>query len=963
MHDLVTKGGLTSGAARLSADATTRLPHSALCERHAVYPMRLERVTRQWDGAVRTAAQRRWSVAPPVATLLARSRRTARLEDRDAMSPPTAMPVDEVVSEVAPGAWSIRTEYTLAQALRALGSCRAPFTQASQIVDELFSVATHPRYTVEQRVLLRRAAMIIDQLAALASQVFLMQSVCNLFRIVADILDGNPLSGSDAMDVNTLGRYVISLKRADTPRPVLGRGLSTRQGKPGSADIGGAIGARHPGGKTSADLSKGQGIGGKGASDGVAEAAAEGDTQPDETDALMVPGPARTTLEMHYGGVDDPLADAPPEAHAYLPSRVPEDRAMPSAEDAAIRDIVAGVAPARVQWTRVQTVPIRRNARMKTHWEPFALSDYRVADIDVRDRAQGEVFVVDGQRYLRLEGYALAVREFQSGALWIVDHRLATDGTSLPGDRYPPLPLRRNGNRWEREQPSVKHATPGAPAVAGQDGFFRYLNRKFVALGEDRVEVSRAVIDGEHALAGLAHAIHEPMPGGNAMQIIQLADGSHWIEGGLGYYRLRFDLAVHEFYVTDADANARQPASRVLVDFDIQRRKWGVLEIREGGAAVDGLALDDPMPLAAASVAVDAPASRDAHVPEAGLGHASIDEALALFHEAVNGADRAHADAFDDLGVAADDGFSPEADLGPSQGRQHENPGSMVGLPAFDSDKTGLDREFALFAHYARNLKHFAFFFTAQPAPLVLQRRALRHRLTAAFNGLEATAMVAVNRMPPSIRQKLTPAVLSLRRRVLGLYPPERLWREMTVQEKQYEVGLMIRQAYRQTRSEMWPCLQGYCNEIADLLLHALTTGNAKLRRNLLQIALRDEDGIRGSHVMVAYADEPAAFEVLADLSERDLRAQRTAPTLDEATFCEWLLQNRDNVLLIDAWSTHKIVDLTAAKSVADVRGELLPNLMEAGFDVYGSPRFTVRALLPERPVRTLPSLPPSFIA
>ena len=211
--------------------------------------------------------------------------------------------------------------------------------------------------------------------------------------------------------------------------------------------------------------------------------------------------------------------------------------------------------------------------------------------------------------------------------------------------------------------------------------------------------------------------------------------------------------------------------------------------------------------------------------------------------------------------------------------------------------------------------------------------------------------MVPVNRMDRKVRMDFTPQVLDFRQRLRGLYPPLPKWRSMTLQEKQYEVGIMVDLAYTQSGPDMWPCLVGYCHEIADVMLNALTVPRPKLRANLLQVALVDQGGVKGTHVMLVYADDAAALSVFGDLSLRDVRFQRSRPTLSDAEFYSWLLTHRDSVLLIDAWSTTKFVDLSDARTVEAVRRQLRPNLFEAGFEVSPNlSRFQVSAVLPERP-------------
>jgi hypothetical protein len=816
----------------------------------------------------------------------------------------------------------------------------------------MWALSSHPRFTAEGRALLHNVATIADQLAALAPQVFTLQSVCGLFRIAADLLDGKPPEAGDVMGVNSFGRQLMSFMRVDGP-------LHRSKEMPGASRTEERQTVESSASKSGAGVSRT-------AADGVPAIAmprhkppvsiAAVEALPGEPKGVALPGPASTTLEIAYvEGVEPPLGAAP-EVLTY---------AMPYAEDAAIRHIAAAHAPARVQWARLQTVPIHRSPRMRGHWDYFPLSEYRVPDIDMRNRVAGALFDMDGRRYISLEGYALEVRAFSEGDLWIVNERLGFDRLSGVGDRYPPLPLRQDGERWALQRPRIDRVDSDVPVEVGRDGFYRYRNRKYVTLAGERVEVPRASIEGEQAIVQWAHPLTEALPGADAMQIIRLPDGSHWIEGNVGYYRLRFDLDLHEFYVTDArDTGA---GNKVLVDFDVARRQWTALvERRNSGYAnerqPDEMTVGAPVPDSGEAVleqdnTVPEPANpidrepaarvpfREGELPETPLDWTEAD-----------GVD-IDGDLYASLEQFAEDPLNLplERAEGREGGPSPQGAGEREGLPVFETSRTGLEREFALFAHYAQYLKHFAFFTSPQAAPHISLRRTLRRRLRVAFQGLEATAMVAVNRMEPYARRAFTPVVLHLRRRINALYPSESRWHLMTIQEKQAEVALMVRIAYRETRSAMWPCLVGYCNEIADLALYTLTARKPTLRRHVLQVALRDDDGIRCTHVMLVYADEPAAFDVFGDFSTQDIATQRTRPSLDEPAFCDWLLQNRDSVLLVDAWSTNKILDLTRAETTIDVRGALLPNLMEAGFDIYDMPRFKVRALLPERPKTTAP--------
>lgn len=997
MMDLTRDAGTTSAGGRVRADRAIwdeRLPPTA--EAGAGQAHDIETLQQRWDAASHTAVRRQWTVAPEGSRLCAdaadadhgtraeadaHGAPTASTDDRraaaflrhmtrqrratagrgDATS--TAVPVEapsDVVVVPVPRHWEIRTKYTLVEVLRGLSSCSAPFTHASQLADDLFAVSTHPNYTASQRAMIRTGAIVADQLTGLAPQVFLLQSVCKLFRILADLIEAKPITPGDILDINMLGRHLMVLKRLRSPLYVNPKFAPPRQRRPT-----GALGIARVKTPLHRPAAASDAVGPEAHHAAVyygEQAAGRPGTPPLWADEMA---PAQTTLEFFYTEVAEREVAASNERlagsghDAETPGRPPSRQAVPpparesspaqlDAERAAIRRIAADVAPAPVQWTRVKSVPLRRRTDLAGQWERFPVSAYQVRGIDLSGTAPGERFRQNGRDYLHIEGAAVAVRELLPGELWIVDNRVYPD-TPSSAERLPPLPLWKNSGGWAVQEPELIDAPDAHGMPVSDDGYVRVQRRTFVQIDGVRVETSRVGIDDEATLRPLAQPLPDPVPGADAMQIIWAADGQPWIEGEHGYYRLRFDLDQQEFHVVGAQAadGASDHAPR-LVDFDVQRHRWS--------AIADKGARDGPMPYG--------------DTPSSPRGNAPADEAT-FFDRAGPSVDarvrqEAPLASADDIasvpGAPARERMAPRAESEDLDDTEEavEAQGAVASdrepFPAlaYDAKQTRLEREFALFGHYARNIKKLPFLSSARIGPGASLRRKLRRGLREALFALEDESMVPVNRMDRNVRLDFTPQVLGFRQSLRGLYPSLAKWRGMTLQEKQYEVGIMVDLAYTKAGPDMWPCLAGYCHEIADVMLNALTVPRQKLRENLLQVALADQAGVKGTHVILVYADDAATLSVFGDLSLRDVRFQRSRPTLSDAEFYSWLLQHRDSVLLIDAWSTTKFVDLSNVQTVEAVRDQLRPNLFEAGFEVAPNlSRFQVSAVLPERPELT----------
>ena len=918
------------------------------------------------------------SVAPVQTTLASPSLiAVGKFASISALTPaltPVATPeaVADVVSEPVPRRWEIRTRYTLAQAFRSLSSCAAPFEHASQIADDLFAVSTHPDHTPSQRDALRDGAIVVDQLTGLAPQVFLMQSVCKSFRVIADLLEGTPVGAGDLLDLSMLNRHLMALRRVKTPLYAVREVLQKRTVLPKHRTI--ATARRADSASSGLRMAPRRSFGSAPLEDELDELAltsiqfsyrVEGEmplqSRPDDAaasniryqpdgeradgDAPPLSAPRERPvrpLEVVESDVSQNTANHDDEAARTAIARIPD---IAEAEGLAIREISEGIVPLDVQWAKVQSVPIYRGPSAAARWSTAPLLEYRVSDIDVAGRAPGERFNENGREYANIDGAAFAVRELLPGRLWIVDEHAPSTHRGARSARLHALPLRQEGGVWTLLTPSLVDVPDAHGVKPGTDGFIRYDGRKFVEMNSLRVEVSRSTIDGERDIARYAQHVSGVLPGADAMQIIRTPDGVHWLEGEFGYYRLRFDIDIHEFYI--AEDGASGSAHQVLVDFDVQQRRWTALVPRReypfsemlsvGYIRREGLSgmasyrsaegvLGERMPHA-----VDlAPASRP-------IGRETI------FPLTVEG-------GAVDIVDGAEASRSSLAAGGADVAGQEDASGASTEFPRYTSDKTGVARESALFAHYATHLKKFPFFSGAKQTPNARLRRGLLRGVRAAFDGMAAMSMIAANRMAPELRHELTPLVLNLRQRLKGLYPDEQTWRKMTLPQKQREVSNMVRVAYDNDRTDMWPCLVGYCNEIADVTLNVVMAVKPKLRDHLLQIGLHDQRGIRATHGLLVYTDDPSALYVFGDLSRADVQSQRARPTLNEAAFYEWLLKNRHQALLIDAWATNKVLDFSGMETIDAVRDEVLSNVMEAGFDVGDAPRFKARAVLPERP-------------
>ena len=1072
MNDIAVHGGARAVQRSQQHDAGRHSARTNARDSREERDARIDAANLQWRDAWRTAEQRDWSVspsrsmrcedgasdcgratlAPPIVRFLARERRG--LPGAHRTGPPigtTASPSD-VVSRAMPRELLFQATYSVADVFRALSDCKAPFAHASQIAEDLYTIAERPRYSAEVRSMLRAVSMMVDQLAEIANQVFVIQRFCSVFGLVADLLEGQPTTPNDIWDVNMLTRSIVFLKPARLPLYFnaidLGDRIKLSPVVPGTAGesepgvqcvtpradvvasrsdavlpvgderpvstldlIYSAPGNRPPSDpvvetrvgdrevRIRGDMSledafaaaTGPGIrevrvrGDMSVEDayaiatdpGIREVRVRGDMSVEDAYAFATdPGirEARVRGDIPLEAAIDALPPVSPTAGKALEAQEEDVQTLSpdpepalsrslSPEDAAMRRISASVGPPRVQWTKVQSVPVRRRRGLPPYWARFQAAEYVVGSVDARGIDEGALFLDGGRTYVALAGRAVAVRNLLPGHWWIVDNHAYRQAAGSVGDRLPPVPLRAmrrgiSGERFEIDDPQWVDVPAAYGAPVGDDGYIRYRGRKFIEIDGKRVETALRPIQGEYAIADFATPLSDVLPGADAMQIIRLADGSGWIEGEYGYYRLRFDLTLHEFYVIEtADVAEGIVPRRALVDFDVERHRWTALVARGRSGYEDVLTApylrvqdvdagaDEARTLAAERSSSER--TSEAGRPESvrtlpdeadvrGAGRASP------LPSPLEGADIDDADARDD---APSFDMSTETPDDKERPREHYSP-----FPLPRSGMIGPEREIALFGHYANHLNRFPFFSSGNLAKRHRPRGRLRRGLGKTFEQLQHASLVAGNRMDASVRAALSPLVLSLRQRLSGLYPPADQWYRMTLQQKQQQLAQMVHVAYTESAAAMWPCLTGYCNEMADLVLSNLISKEPKLRNHLIQVALYDQKGMRGMHVMLAYSDQPSALDVFVARFSQDTRVQRTRPTFNEGEYCDWLSVNRDTVLLIDAWATKKLVDLSNATTRTLVMHALRPNLLEAGFDLVGGLKFRAMAALPRRP-------------
>ena len=927
----------------------------------ARYAGRINELTHRWDAASRTASQRQWSagrigakhgesgdedaeralrsVGPARGALLPVRVRAGRAAPRHAVAPVTEAAPEEtaghrdVIAEPMPPRWEVRKHYTLVQTFRALSSCASPFAHASQIASDLFAVSTYPHYTQPQRDALQVTAVVTDQLAGLSPHVFLLQSVCKVFGFIADLLDDKMLSAGDLLDMSMLSRHLMTLKRIRAPLYVKPKILPPRRRRPATAPVHAHAATKpqsQPAVEPGAAGLDGQYAGAKASAPRVPDVSRlqESDERAITSLTFIYSEPAETDL--HSPAVDAEGDSRGPAVGGaqdtaeedFVAARARESiGAEAEREWAAMRRIASGIPAAQTQWAYVQSVPLRRRPGPLAQWATVPVSEYGVPGVDVTGRASGERFSDKGRDYLHLDGHALALRELLPGDPWIVDNRAYPYQAGTASDRLPPLPMWKNSDGWTPQEPLLRDVPEVHRAVVSEDGYIRYRDRKFIQVDGARVEVARQGIDGELSLYPLAQSLPDNVSAADSLQIMHSPDGRHWIEGAQGYYPLRFDLALGEFYVVDKRG---WPEHRTLLDFDPWRQRW--------------------------AAGVERRVSGYAEVLATRYGEDDVERAVTDNEASIDSLPSSEDGARADGNVAEDVFAYQDAHTAESDDRAQASRPTPP-FPPYVTQATGLEREFGLFGHYGLYIKNFPFL-TSDKIPWgASPRRKLRHGLRDAFYAMEFTSVVPANRMDKALREGLAPTVLNFRKSLRGLYPSAAKWHRMTLPEKQYEVGLMIDLAYRKSENDMWPCLVGYCNEIADVMLHALGNSRHGLRNNVLQLALQNQAGVKGTHVVLIYVDDPAALALFGDLTLRDVRFQRSRPTISDTEFYAWLLRHRDSVLLIDAWATNKLLDISAAESIDAVRTQLSPTLLEAGFHMTGlQSQFTVRAVLPERP-------------
>ncbi|WP_347558404.1 hypothetical protein [Robbsia sp. KACC 23696] len=607
-------------------------------------------------------------------------------------------------------------------------------------------------------------------------------------------------------------------------------------------------------------------------------------------------------------------------SHFTMPPWFPN--AVMSQEGMALLDALdAQSARSEYQIAYVNRVPVRTRWPNETLWEPIPLREYRVPNVSVAGRRQGERFTQGTSDYVAFGRFAVGVREILPGKLWAIDRR------GQRGAYLPHYPLEPDGRRWK-----PRNATP-TPALEAEgpssecDGFIRYLNRKFIDFSDVRIDVPRSVIDDEEQIVDLAQRLEHPLPGAHKTQVLYTDAGDFLIEGEYGYYTLAYHDDTRSFFVSGS--NAEGETREVPVFFDTALSRWVVAYLPH-----------------LASLEDDTDAA-----PREYDGFVEYEEGDAFEGQAQTGSEMPVVDSPTAAPTADLDAPSPAPSNRNAsmtlQGHPSESDNVRAAHTAKLADKVWISEWSALLMQM-REMP----FFTSRAGRDVLRSRlyiALANTFGAMHYDLPDVARAFVNASVPARplddaappRDAGDDGAPSWHDHIAPFYPPRDRWERMSIQRQQEQLGLLLRLAYPREGGLMPLCGNGDCS-VADPAFHAgLVEAERGLRDHYLEIAFVDRRTGR-RHPMLLYVDEPHALASLIGGVVREQARGTEPPRLDPLAFCQYLVAHADHLLLIDIarpsqlWEFDNVTTLegAAARLVAVLERRQLGTGLDQDFAV-----------------------------
>ncbi len=585
----------------------------------------------------------------------------------------------------------------------------------------------------------------------------------------------------------------------------------------------------------------------------------------------------------------------------------------------------------------VNQVPVRTRWPNETQWEPIPLLEYRVPGVSVRGRRQGERFLYGRSDYVSLGPFAVGVREIMPGKLWMIDRRVHH------GTRLPHYPLVRDGASWRPRRATTTPALEANGPSTASDGFVRYLNRKFIDFSNVRVDVPRTVIDDEEPIADLAQRVERMLPGAYKTQVIYTDRGSYLIEGEYGYYTLGYHDPTQSFYVTGKKAG--RVKREVPVFFDTRLRRWVVTH--NPYYAEDEHERTDPR--AGAEKAHD----RD--------GEGAARNAFATIDEM---------DEVDEV-VDAFDATTPSSDIdGGSEGAARL-PERVAVSGAFDSGRsasTWANASIPLAGHPSEphnvRVAHGARLadkaWGAEWSAILGQMQGMRFFSAAEGHGdirtrlyialantfasmhydlpllnsafVNASDTVRAARGGDNVAAEMPDDMtMQWRRQIAPFYPPPDRWAHMSLQQRQRQVGLLLRLAYPEEGSLRTLCGERDCGVAAHAFHAGLVDADTALRDHYLELALVDRRAGR-RHPMLLYVDDPQALKTFTHSGDNATRIAENPPHLSPIELCHFLVARTGTMLLIDVARPARLWEFDQVTTVETAARHLVAVLERRGF-------------------------------
>jgi hypothetical protein len=541
---------------------------------------------------------------------------------------------DDVKRTYRPGGW-FRRDYVWADGFQALADITRPGEQVAAFALTLYEKGSQADISPAQKDFFLTVGATFDMLSVMVPGVMAMKSFGTASELVAKALRNETVSPSDIMNMNNVFRNVMDLRASPdggsivrtedgnvarvAPKQVLKdpervtalyfqKAFDASSRSIGSGTSSGMLAEELARGTVAVQVlplpSYGESIAAPdeiGSKTGPEARGGALGAQSSEVMGRAVdrPDKRRTVDRTQAGDMRSEDAQRQPE-QVLEPQGVPPESGRPSSTGANGEEGVAAVSadtshgfkdlPAPLDYALVDGIPLclLPDEHASYSWQQLPLAWYRAAVVP--ENAE-PLFPQAGPSWARAgtddgSHARMLAGEVGKDAIFTVNSR---DYVTIDGHAYavrnvspfslqvykptdvslPPLPVEKWNGAW-RFKPLLSRHRSEIGHAPGVDGYIRVNNKKYLIMGNKVIQTQRARIVGEERIAHVAQAVMEPLPGAGACGFIQWTERKTLIEGRLGYYLVHHDAKLG-MVVQDAEQT-----ERFAVHYDYLLGQWRV---------------------------------------------------------------------------------------------------------------------------------------------------------------------------------------------------------------------------------------------------------------------------------------------------------------------------------------------------------------------------------------------------